>query len=98
VAQFAPFDARANVAHSAPLDAQVLGRLAAKREELLREGQELEAHLLREQKSAGTATQRKTIWQATGVHRGETEAELGRKRRQQELDNCRADLATLQVG
>ena len=96
MAQFAPFDARANVAHSAPLDAQVLGRLAAKREELLREGQELEAHLLREQKSAGTATQRKTIWQATGVHRGETEAELGRKRRQQELDNCRADLATLQ--
>jgi hypothetical protein len=75
---------------------RVLGRLAAKREELLREGRELEALLLREQKSAGTATQRKTIWQATGVHRGETEAELGRKRRQQELDNCRADLATLQ--
>ena len=41
------------------------------------------------------APQRKTIWQATGVHRGETEAELGRKRRQQELDNCRADMATL---
>ena len=74
----------------------MLGRLGAKREELLRAGQELEAQLLREQKSAGTATQRKTIWQATGVHRGETEAELGRKRRQQELDNCRADLATLQ--
>ena len=29
------------------------------------------------------------------MHRGETEAELGRKRRQQELDNCRADMATL---
>ena len=44
---------------------------------------------------ASPAPQRKTIWQATGVHRGETEAELGRKRRQQELDNCRADMATL---
>ena len=84
------------MAHSTPFDAQLLGRLGAKREELLRAGQELEAQLLREQKSAGTATQRKTIWQATGVHRGETEAELGRKRRQQELDNCRADIATLQ--
>ena len=29
------------------------------------------------------------------MQRGETEAELGRKRRQQELDNCRADMATL---
>ena len=55
--------------------------MAAKQEDLLREGRALEAQLVREQKAAGTATQRKTIWQATGVHRGETEAELGRKRR-----------------
>ena len=83
------------MADCTPLDAQVLGRLAVKREELVRAGEELEAQLLREQRAAGTGTQRKTIWQATGVHRGETEAELGRKRRQQELDNCRADMATL---
>lgn len=74
---------------------RVLGRLAVEREELVRAGEELEAQLLREQRAAGTGTQRKTIWQATGVHRGETEAELGRKRRQLELDNCRADMATL---
>ena len=56
----------------------MLGRLAVKREELLSEGRALEVQLLREQKAAGAATPRKTIWQATGVHRGETEAELGR--------------------
>jgi hypothetical protein len=77
---------------------RLLGRLAAKRSELLEQAHALEAQLLREQKQSGDARggRKKTIWQATGVHRGETEAELGRRRRQQELANCRADLATLQ--
>ena len=53
-----------HVADSTALDAQVLGRLAVEREELVRAGEELEAQLLREQRAAGTGTQRKTIWQA----------------------------------
>ena len=77
---------------------RLLGRLAAKQPELLSQASALEAQLLREQKQSGDhhGGRRKTIWQATGVHRGETEAELGRRRRQQELDNARADITTLQ--
>ena len=75
---------------------RLLGRLACKRDELLAQARALEAELLRERKLEGNKAAPKTIWQRTGVHRGETEAEMNRRRRNVELDNVRSDLQVLQ--
>ena len=69
---------------------------AAIKEELMAQARALETELLREQKLAGNTAAPKTIWQRTGVHRGETEAEINRRRRNVELDNVRSDLQVLE--
>mmetsp|Transcript_67487 Transcript_67487/g.112203 ORF Transcript_67487/g.112203 Transcript_67487/m.112203 type:complete len:504 (+) Transcript_67487:140-1651(+) len=72
------------------LAGRLLGRLMEQRTRLLAEAQTLEEALLRAQRSAGPATGKRTIWQATGVHRGETEAEVNRRARQAEIESVRA--------
>ena len=75
---------------------RLMGRLIERKSELLAEIDHLEKSLEAEIRSAGPAAKRKTIWQATGVHRGETEAEVARRERRKQLDAVRSAREVLQ--
>ena len=54
-----------------------------------------ERRLVAELKAAGTARPRKTIWQAAGVHRGETELERNARVRASEIEAVRGSIELL---
>lgn len=56
----------------------------------------VEAQLARDERDAGPVRSKRTIWQATGVHRGETELEIARRERQNQLVAVQQAIARLQ--
>jgi len=78
------------------LAGRLLARTAECSSELHAEAAKLEAALSRAERVAGPASGKRTIWQATGVHRGETEAELARKERQAQILTLQSTLELLE--
>jgi len=67
------------------LAGRLLGRICEQRESILDEARQLEAQLIEEERQTGPKVTKRTIWQATGVYRGETELELLRRERHLQL-------------
>ena len=63
-----------------------LSELHGARDVLLPAASAAEAQLAAEARAAGPAKPRKTLWQAAGVHRGETELEMNARVRSSSLD------------
>ena len=74
---------------------RLVNKLHAQKEELLDELAVVEARLAREARLAGDVKPRKTIWQATGVVRGETELEVEARVRKEQLEAVRGGSAAL---
>lgn len=70
-------------------------RFFAQKDALLAEAAVAEAKLAREAQLAGPAKPRKTLWQAAGVVRGETELEVAARQRNEQLEAVRGGTAAL---
>ena len=71
--------------------------MLAKRNELVAEGQLVQATLQRSQAVAGTGARKKTVWQRAGVQKGENELEANARARSSELHNLEGSLELLRT-
>ena len=74
---------------------RLFSKFAAEKESLLEAAAEAEEKLSRESKQAGSAKPVTTIWQRTGVQRGENELEMNARVRSSELYALRGGVAAL---
>ncbi|KAL1514485.1 hypothetical protein AB1Y20_003584 [Prymnesium parvum] len=75
---------------------RLFGRFVERKDELLTVAAQLEAALAREVSAAGSAPQRQTVWQRTGVKRGESELEMSHRVRTEQLQEVRKSMQLLE--